>query len=157
MFVTNHVLSGVVIGRLFERRPISAFVVGLASHLVLDTVPHWGCAQATEADRQRFLRCAQWDGVLGLTAACGVVAGVDARSRPATVAAIAGSVLLDVDKPMLHFLGWNPFPRVVRRFHGRIQRESPQGMPNEMTFGLLCAVVDALIAVQGRRRHALAS
>ena len=29
MFVTNHVLSGVVIGRLLERRPVAAFVVGV--------------------------------------------------------------------------------------------------------------------------------
>ena len=43
MFVTNHVLSGVVIGRLLERHPVSAFVVGVGSHLALDMVPHWGC------------------------------------------------------------------------------------------------------------------
>ena len=34
MFVTNHVLSGVVIGRLLKRHPVSAFVVGVGSHLV---------------------------------------------------------------------------------------------------------------------------
>ena len=43
MFVTNHVFSGVVVGRLLERRPVTAFVAGVGSHLVLDMVPHWGC------------------------------------------------------------------------------------------------------------------
>ncbi len=43
MFVTNHVLSGVVIGRLLERHPVTAFVAGVGSHLALDMVPHWGC------------------------------------------------------------------------------------------------------------------
>jgi hypothetical protein len=157
MFVTNHVLSGVVIGRLFERRPVSAFFIGLASHLALDAVPHWGCDLRTEADRQQFLHHATRDGLLGLVAVAGAVAAVDRRARPATVAAIAGAVLLDVDKPMIHFWRWNPYPRVVRRIHGRVQRESPQGMPNEVAFGLSCAVADALIAAHGRRRHAAPS
>ncbi|HMK62652.1 MAG TPA: hypothetical protein VEG62_08760 [Acidimicrobiales bacterium] len=153
MFVTNHVLSGVVIGRLLERRPISAFFVGLASHLVLDAVPHWGCALTAEADRHRFHRYAQRDGLLGLAAAFGVVVAVDGRSRPATLAAIAGTVLLDADKPMVHFLRRNAFPRVVRRIHARVQRESRQGMPIEVAFGLSFALADAAIAVHGRRRH----
>ena len=46
MFVTNHVLSGVVIGRLLEQRPVTAFAAGVGSHLVLDWVPHWGCGRA---------------------------------------------------------------------------------------------------------------
>jgi hypothetical protein len=39
MFVTNHVLSGIVIGRLLERHPVSAFLVGVGSHLALDMGP----------------------------------------------------------------------------------------------------------------------
>jgi len=152
MFVTNHVLSGVLIGRLFERRPISAFFVGLASHLALDAVPHWGCALTTEADRDQFLRYAQRDGLLALAAVFGAVGAVDERSRPATLAAMAGTVLLDADKPLIHFLRWNPFPRVVEHFHARLQRESPHGMRNEVAFGLSCALAGALIAAHGRRR-----
>jgi len=152
MFVTNHVLSGVLIGRLFERRPISAFFVGLASHLALDAIPHWGCALTTEADRHEFLRYAQRDGLFALAAAFGAVVAVDERSRPATLAAIAGTVLLDADKPVVYFLWRNPFPRVVRHLHARVQRESPHGMRNEIAFGLSCALADALIAAHGRRR-----
>ena len=79
------------------------------------------------------------------------------QARPATLAAIAGAVLLDMDKPILHFWGRNPFPRWVRRIHARVQRESPKGLPNEIGFGLTCAVVDVAIAVRGRRRLSVTS
>jgi hypothetical protein len=154
VFATNHVLSGVVIGRVLERRPVAAFLVGVASHLALDMVPHWGCQGKTEDEWQRFLRYAQRDGLLGLAVAIGATAAVDRRSRAATVAAIAGATLLDADKPLMHFWGRNPFPRAVRRIHARAQNESPEGLPNEVAFGLSCALADVLIAAQSRRRGA---
>jgi len=43
VFVTNHVLSGVAIGQVLARRPVTAFAVGVASRLDLDAMPHWGC------------------------------------------------------------------------------------------------------------------
>jgi hypothetical protein len=152
MFVTNHVLSGVLIGRLLERRPVTAFVVGVGSHLVLDMVPHWGCETRSAEGGQLFLRYAKRDGLLGLVAAASATGAVGRRARPATLAAIAGAVLLDMDKPIFHFWGRNPFPRWVRRIHARVQRESPEGMPNEIAFGVSCAVFDLAIAVGGRRR-----
>jgi hypothetical protein len=152
VFATNHVLSGVVIGRLLERRPVAAFVIGVASHLVLDMVPHWGCQQRTADDREHFLRYARRDGILGLVTTLGAIAAVDRSTRAATLAAIAGATLLDADKPAVYFWGRNPFPRLVRRIHAQAQNESPQGMPNEIAFGVSCALADALIAVQSRRR-----
>ena len=152
MFVTNHVLSGVVIGRLLERHPVTAFVVGVGSHLALDMVPHWGCETRSTDGRQLFLRYAKRDGLLGLLA-WGVQRGrwTDRRVRQQSPP-MAGAVLLDVDKPLMHFFGRNPFPHGVRRIHARVQNESPQGLPNEIVFGLSCAVVDVAIAVRGRRR-----
>jgi hypothetical protein len=154
VFATNHVLSGVAIGRVLERHPVSAFVIGVASHLVLDMVPHWGCEVRTEDDWTRFVRYARRDGVLGLVTALGALAAVDRRARLATLAAIAGATLLDADKPMLYFWGRNPFPKKVREIHARAQNESLQGMPNELAFGVSCALADALIAGRGRRRPA---
>jgi hypothetical protein len=154
MFVTNHVLSGVVIGRALERRPVAAFVVGMASHLALDLVPHWGCQVRTPEEWQDFVRYAKRDGVLGIAVALVAAGAVHPRSRPATLAAIAGASLLDADKPVLYFTGRNPFPKVVRTIHARVQNESPEGMPNEVRFGLWCAIADAAIAVQSRRRGA---
>jgi len=152
MFVTNHVLSGVVIGRLLERHPLAAFVVGVGSHLALDTVPHWGCEKRTADGAQLFLRYAKRDGLTGLLVMACAATAVDRRCRVATVAAMAGAAILDADKPMMHFFGKNPFPMAIRRIHARAQNESLQGMPNEILFGLSCAAADAVIAVNSRRR-----
>jgi hypothetical protein len=157
MFVTNHVLSGVVIGRLLERHPVTAFVVGVGSHLALDMVPHWGCGQSTADSRRLWLRYAKRDGLLGLLTMVCAAGAVDQQARAATIAAMAGATLLDADKPMMQYLGRNPFPKAVRRIHARAQNESPQGMPNEILFGLSCAITDAVIAANCRRRYSTKS
>jgi hypothetical protein len=51
MLVTNHVLSGAVIGAASRRRPAAAFAVGVLSHFALDAAPHWGAWEQHEADR----------------------------------------------------------------------------------------------------------
>jgi hypothetical protein len=152
MFVTNHVLSGVVIGRLLERHPVVAFVAGVGSHLALDMVPHWNCDRKQTDHRDLFLRYARRDGLLGAATVAAISVAAGRQARPAMMAAIAGAALLDADKPMLHFWGRNPFPSAVRRVHDWVQNESPQGMSNELAFGLSCAVADAVIVVRGRRR-----
>ena len=152
MFVTNHVLSGIVIGRVLERRPLAAFLVGVGSHLVLDMVPHWGCDARTADGQELFLRYATRDGLAGLLVMACATAAVDRRSRVSTLAAMAGAAFLDADKPMMHFFGRNPFPLAIRRIHAQAQNESLQGMPNEILFGLSCAIADAAIAVNSRRR-----
>ena len=55
MFVTNHVLSGVLIGRPLKKRPGTALLAGVASHLVLDAIPHWGCQSCGPEGEQQFL------------------------------------------------------------------------------------------------------
>ena len=151
MFVTNHVLSGVVIGQLLARRPVTAFAVGVASHLALDAVPHWGCDTYTPEGSARFLRAARVDGLLSLGAMGLCLAGVRRDSRLATVAAVAGAVVLDVDKPAKHFFDLEPFPRSVSRLHGRIQNESLDGFRRELAWGLAFMGMDAY-AVTRRRR-----
>ncbi len=153
MFVTNHALSGVLIGRALQRRPVAAFVVGVGSHLVLDSVPHWGCDRRADDAQQVFLKMARRDGLLGLVVMASGALAVDRKARPAVVAAMVGAVLLDLDKPIPHFFGFDPFPRPVQRFHTWIQNESPSGMRNELTFGAVCAMADALVAAGSRRRH----
>ena len=149
MFVTNHVLSGVLIGRLLKRRPGAALIAGVASHLVLDAIPHWGCS-SSEPGRADFLTMAKRDGVLGLAAMASVALAVEQPARAATVAAMTGAVLLDLDKPFLHFLGFNPFPAVVQELHDRIQNESRGGMPNELRFGAAFALADLLTILRAR-------
>ncbi|MGO8862012.1 MAG: hypothetical protein ACLQRH_14775 [Acidimicrobiales bacterium] len=151
MFVTNHVLSGALVGRLLRRRPAAAFVVGLGSHLVLDALPHWGCDVRRPGGNERFLAAAKRDGVLGLATMAVAAFAVERPARLATMAAMTGAVLLDLDKPLDYFFGLNPFPASVQRLHNRIQRESPAGMHNEIRFGFAFAAADALAALSAHR------
>jgi hypothetical protein len=118
MLLTNHVLSGALIGAL-ARRPAPAFAAGVASHFVLDAVPHWG----DWASIRHFLRVAVPDGLVSLAAMGAIAALSPADRRPAVVAGMVGAALPDIDKPAKLFFGRSPFPAAVDRFHGRIQRE----------------------------------
>jgi hypothetical protein len=150
VFVTNHVLSGALIGHVAKRRPVTAFVAGVASHLVLDAVPHWGCNLRRPGGPDQFLAVARRDGLLGLTAMAAVALTAERQARSASLAAMAGAVLLDLDKPLVHFFGRDPFPLVVQRLHRRIQNESPTGLRNEFGFGFAFAALDVIAAVVGR-------
>jgi hypothetical protein len=145
VFVTNHVLSGVLVGQALRERPLTAFAAGVGSHLVLDAIPHWG-----SAGHSQFMRVAKRDGLLGLGVIAAAALLVDRRSRIATLSAIAGAVFLDMDKPVSIYLKFEPFPEVVNRFHRRIQRERPDAMSNEILWGALFAMLDVLTI--GRRR-----
>jgi hypothetical protein len=120
VLLTNHVLSGALIGAV-TRRPLPAFAAGVASHFVLDAMPHWGGWGST----RRFLRVAVPDGLVGL-AAMGAFAAVSPRDRRlAVVAGMTGAAVPDIDKPATLWFGRSPFPGAVDRFHSRIQREAP--------------------------------
>jgi hypothetical protein len=119
MLVTNHVLSGVVIGAA-ARRPAAAFALGVASHFALDAVPHWG----KFPDRRGYLRVAVTDGLVGLAAMGTMTALAPRGSRVAVLAGMAGAALPDLDKPCQLFFGRSPFPLAVDDFHRRIQHEA---------------------------------
>ncbi|HEV7536652.1 MAG TPA: hypothetical protein VGP90_13520 [Acidimicrobiia bacterium] len=145
VLVTNHVLAGAAIGAVVNR-PVPALALGVASHLAMDRIPHWGLSHA---DRQgdvmkdpRFLRVAYRDGLAGLaamTAAFGLARG---RRLP-VLAGMVGAALLDLDKPGRHFVGVSPFPAAVDRFHGRIQ----EGREHDHKMGQELAVAAGLAAV----------
>jgi hypothetical protein len=150
MLVTNHVLAGAVLGAVLHRRPVVAFAAGLASHLAMDSLPHWGLPGEVQA-AERFLRVARRDGTIGLAVLL-ALAGQAGGARRAVLAGMAGATLLDVDKPARHFLGRNPVPAPVQRFHERIQRESPRRMPGEFLAGaVLLAAFGGFIRRSERR------
>ena len=120
MLLTNHVLSGALIGAL-ARRPLPAFALGVASHFVLDAVPHWG----EWGSQRRFLRVAVPDGLISLAAMGAIAAASPADRRLAVLAGMTGAALPDIDKPTKLWFGWSPFPAAVDRFHARIQPEAP--------------------------------
>jgi hypothetical protein len=152
MFVTNHALSGVLIGRALEKHPIAAFLAGVGSHLALDAMPHWGCDFHEPGGPERFLKIAKRDGIVGLGVMAAAAAAVPPRARVSTVAAMSGAALLDLDKPFKYFFGLHPFPKVVTRIHRGIQNESVDGMPNEFAYGATFAMADALVIALTRRR-----
>ncbi|HKN88923.1 MAG TPA: hypothetical protein VJ622_01460 [Acidimicrobiia bacterium] len=137
MLVTNHVAAGAAIGAVLHRRPGLAFAVGVASHIAMDCLPHWGLPREA-ASHDRFLEVAKRDGLAGL-AAIAVLAGPARGMRTGVLAGIAGATLLDVDKPARHFFDRNPVPAPIQDFHERIQREAPHRMRNEIAIaaGLL--------------------
>ena len=121
MLLTNHVLSGALIGAL-AHRPLPAFAAGVASHFALDVVPHWGKWDS----QRRFLRVAVPDGLISLAAMGAITAASPSDRRLAVLAGMAGAALPDIDKPANLWFGWSPFPAAFDRFHGRIQHEEPR-------------------------------
>jgi hypothetical protein len=145
VLLTNHVLSGALIGAL-ARRPAPAFAIGVASHFALDAVPHWG----DWGSERRFLRVAVPDGLIGLAAIGTLAALSPAERRPAVVAGMTGAALPDLDKPVKLCFGRSPFPGVVDRFHAGIQREASGRAHLEVLAAAALAAV-ALAALRPRR------
>src|ERR1700744_5251286 len=106
MLVTNHVLSGAVIGAA-TRRAAPAFALGVLSHFALDAVPHWG----RWVGRPRFMEVAVPDGLAGLAVMGAMTVIAPTGSRTAVLAGMAGAALPDLDKPCKVFFGFSPFPR----------------------------------------------
>ncbi len=129
MLVTNHVLSGALVGAACPG-PVSAFLTGAASHFTLDALPHWG-----DVDWEEMVPIGVRDGLTGL----GVIAILGHRARAGArlrvLAGIAGACLPDLDKPAILFFGRSPFPDRFDDFHLRIQRESRDRMPQELLVG----------------------
>jgi hypothetical protein len=149
MLVTNHVAAGAAIGALLHRRPALAFAAGVASHLAMDSLPHWGLPRVPES-HDRFLEIAKRDGLAGL-AAIAVLSGPARGIRSGVLAGIAGATLLDVDKPARHFFDRNPVPAPIQGFHERIQREAPHRMRAEITIAAGLLALSGLLVARGRR------
>ncbi len=143
MLFTNHLLAGALVGRVV-RRPLAAFLVGVASHAVMDAVPHWG-----KWDAEELLRIARVDGLVALGAAAATVRATDPPSRPAVLAGMIGAGLPDLDKPSLHFVGITPFPAWVDRLHARLQNEDRRRWWVEIS---AAAVLGLLVAAASRHR-----
>jgi hypothetical protein len=129
MLVTNHVLSGAVIGAASRRRPVTAFALGVLSHFALDAAPHWG----KWGGRPSFMEVAVPDGLLGLALMGTMTALAPRDARLAVLAGMAGAALPDLDKPSMVFFGRSPFPRAIDRIHMRIQDEAPHRFKYELT------------------------
>ena len=148
MLLTNHVLSGALIGAL-ARRPLPAFAAGVASHFVLDAMPHWG----QWGSQRQFLHVAVPDGLVSLATMAAFAVASPPDRRLAVLAGMTGAALPDLDKPANLWFGWSPFPGAVNRFHSRIQHEAPHRAHLELSVARVFAGA-ALVALRrsGPRR-----
>jgi hypothetical protein len=151
MLVTNHVLSGAIIGTA-TRRPVPAFLLGVASHFALDAVPHWGGI----GDRRKFLQIAVPDGLVGLTVMGAMTAIAPPERRLAVLAGMAGAAFPDLDKPSRLFFGRSPFPRAWDRFHRSVQREAPGRAHREVAAAVSLATA-AVVLLRGARTRTTAA
>ena len=147
MLVTNHVLSGALVGALIGR-PLPAFAAGVVSHFSLDVVPHWGVH-----DYDEFLAVAVRDGLAGLGAIAVLGAMAQPARRPAVLAGMAGAAFPDLDKPSRLFFKRSPFPRALDEFHMRIQREDPSRMRQELAVGAGLLLAAGALLRRRRRSH----
>ena len=115
MLFTTHLLAGALIGRVMPSAP-AAFAAGVASHVAMDSVPHWG-----RWDDDELLRVARVDGLVALGAALSLLAVAPPSRKVSVAAGMAGAGLLDLDKPSRHFFGRSPFPSAVDAAHEGIQ------------------------------------
>jgi hypothetical protein len=146
MLVTNHVLSGAVIGAR-ARGPAQAFALGVASHFALDAIPHWGQWR----DQEDFLRIAKRDGITGLAVMGTLTALAPPGRRLAVLAGMAGAAFPDLDKPFRLVTGRRLFPHAVNRFHGAIQRESRDRFPVELAAGTVLSGAAIAVVLLARR------
>jgi hypothetical protein len=141
MLVTNHVLSGAVIGAA-TRRIVPAFLLGIASHFALDAVPHWGDRRLT------LMQVAVPDGLAGLAVMGAMTALAPRGRRAAVLAGMAGAALPDLNKPSVVFFGRSPFPQAVERLHKVIQDEAPHRFKYELAVAVaFCAAAVGLLRV----------
>lgn len=145
MLATTHVLTGALIGRRV-RSPLLAAGLGVASHLALDALPHWGVDVSTPSGRRRFMRVAVADGLALSAALVAVFRRYGARSE---FAGALGALLLDMDKPAAEVGVEQLWPDRLHLFHVGIQTgERPHRWPMDVAVGAAAALA---LLVEGVR------
>jgi len=146
VLITNHVLSGAVLGAVAPDVGQAA-TLGFLSHFVLDGLPHFG------VDDEHLLKVAVPDGLLGLAAIAAIARATPPDRRLPVLAGIFGACLPDLDKPGRQFFGRSPFPRWFDAAHARIQDEEVHRFTVELASAAVFTV--ALVALLPRRPRAL--
>ena len=124
MLATNHVIFGASVG-LIVKDPYLAFVSGTVSHLILDSIPHWGSSIAGVNNDKLFIKVARADGLTLLTVFA-LLAFLPIDNRLPILLGAFGGLLFDLDKPMMHFFKIKIWPSWFDKLNIIIQRESPK-------------------------------
>jgi hypothetical protein len=143
MLATTHVTTGAAMSFAFSPTPtgaIAAFVAGTASHLILDSVPHWG-----GVSEEAFIKVARIDGIaLLIFSGFFLLLVVDSLTfgrAMTTAAAMFGALLFDLDKPVRHFFNVELWPSKLAWFLSHIQTEHHKLWPVDFTTGLISALI----------------
>ncbi|OGY08801.1 MAG: hypothetical protein A2782_02330 [Candidatus Blackburnbacteria bacterium RIFCSPHIGHO2_01_FULL_43_15b] len=114
MTVLPHVLAGALIGS-YVQNSILAFVLGVASHPLIDFIPHWDLPVLSP---NRKLRFAVWIFILiELVVACIVLFNLYRLANMSAFWAALGGVLWDLEYPIRILFkikkGFHPYPGVL--------------------------------------------
>lgn len=141
MLITSHTAVGSILSRPGRSVP-SAFLLGLTSHIVMDSITHWGTL-----DKDTFIRVARADGTVGLVL---LVSLLVKDPRAAHAAGLLGAILPDLEKPAIHFSGVRIFPPKISQWLADIQDESPDLLARE--FAAAAFLSAAALAFKGSAR-----
>jgi hypothetical protein len=160
MILSTHAVVGAALASQMPSHPVAAFVVGFASHFVIDAIPHWdyplrsislGAGARNDvrmtAARIRDLALIGFDGLAGLTLAI-TIFGTEA-DIVAILSGAVGGVLPDPLK-----FAYTLYPReplaTVERFHNWIHSKRalnwPLGVSSQIAFA--SAMIGAALAAR---------
>jgi hypothetical protein len=163
MILSTHAVVGAALASLMPSHPVAAFVVGFASHFVIDSIPHWDYPLQSislgpgarnnvriTAARIRDLAVIGFDGLAGLVLATAIF-GTEANLA-AILAGAVGGILPDPLKFVHTLYPCEPLT-TLERFHTWIHSNRkldwPLGVSSQIAFA--SAVVGA--AVVARLAH----
>ncbi len=127
MTLTTHAIVGAAAASLMPEHPVLGFCAGLASHYVIDAIPHWDYpiySDSIDPDRggaMRFNKALMRDMVdIGFDIAVGVVLALFLFATPAAFAAVLAGAIGGILPDPLQFVytRWKHEPILsIQKFH----------------------------------------
>lgn len=151
MFITTHAAMGALVGELFPTHPVLAFVLSMALHFVVDTIPHGDTdlykGYISGSKVKRAIAITVVDAVTAVLLVAAFFTWRNVGSREAVAFGIAGGVLPDLlvgiyETTRVRWLRW--FHRFHFFFHNFITSRykdfsHPVGVTMELS--LLAALI----------------
>lgn len=148
MIGLNHVLTGSAIG-LAVKRPITAAILAVASHFVLDALPHWGNTPIYSFDSPVFPYISALDGTLTISALVIICYYAPPKKRWIIALCAFLAALPDASLLWYHFYGKTDF--WFFNFHSGVQWcERPWGIIIEIIYAASMGVVVAKLIQKQR-------
>lgn len=160
MILTTHAIVGAAIATQLPSHPLAALAAGVASHFVIDAIPHWdyplqsmfrGAKEraALKLDRGLILDFGMitLDGLLGLSLALGLFAS--SANLIAILCGVLGGILPDPLQFVHRLYPHEPF-RMLQRFHGWVHARRklawPVGIASQLSFNAMVILLALQLA-----------